>query len=147
MKNNRKLYFIVFALLLVFIILLFISNHFFLSNSKEIDFSAIKRLEKENKTGLVYVFSSNKKECLTCMQIKKYLDKNHIHYFMYDIIRVDEEEYISFLRYMHIDKKLFMLPALIYIKDGERQYYIMNIQNDEQLHKYIQDYELETIKH
>lgn len=143
MKKKLKIFISIGILLVVFLLICFLV---FPKKRTLIDTMDVKNLEKENKTSLIYVSSNKKGECSNCLEIRKYLDKNKLNYKVYDRNKVSSDEYLEFLQYMHIDKKIFKLPALIYIKNGKVENYIMNIKDREKLKEYVKNYKLTEIK-
>ena len=74
------------------------------------------------------------------------MDELGIRYYNYNDIYIDRLEYDKFTKLVKIDKNLLNMPALIYIKDGIMYGNIINIDNKDVVLKFIEDYDLYTVK-
>ncbi len=100
----------------------------------------------ENKDSFLLYYYNSKSSNKNNRKIKKYLDKEGIRYYIYNDINVDKDEYNKFLALINIDKELFGVPALIYYKNGEMYGNLINIDGSEVVEKFINDYDLYTVK-
>lgn len=145
--KNKKLMIIIGIILLILIIMFIIINHYrdYKSNKNTIEYNKIEKLVNDKDTLLIYYYnskSSNKNN----KKIKKYLDELGIRYYNYNDIYIDRLEYDKFTKLVKIDKNLLNMPALIYIKDGIMYGNIINIDNKDVVLKFIEDYDLYTVK-
>lgn len=109
------------------------------------DFKEIDSIINNKEDGIIYYYNSNSNKKIN-KEIKKYLDELKINYYAYDDVDVNKEDYVSFLSKLNIDKDIFGVPAIIYIRDGEMYANIINIDNKEVVKQFIDDYDLYTIK-
>ena len=111
----------------------------------EINYNGINELIDKDESFIIYYYNSKSRNKYN-KKVKKELDNNDINYYIYDDMNLDKEEYNNFTTLLGIDKKLLGTPAIIYIKDGEMYSNLININNIDSLDKYIEDYDLVTIK-
>ncbi len=143
-KLNLKIIIIIAMLIITSIIFIMILPNLY--KEDKISIQEIKNIEKDKENAIIYVYTGNKKICLECREHIDYLNKKRINYKLYDKSKIEEEEYKEFLKTLHIDLNTFSPPALLYIKDGKIASYIMNIKNKKSIEKFINDYNLTTIK-
>lgn len=143
-KLNIKIIIIIAVLIIISIIFILILPNLY--KEDKINIKEIKNIKKDKKNTIIYVYTGDKKVCSKCREQINYLNKKRINYKLYDKSKIKEEEYKSFLKELRIDLKTFSLPALLYIKEGKISSYIMNIKNKEVIEKFINDYNLTTIK-
>lgn len=139
--RRKYIFIIVLVLLILLVILISISN----SGTSTITYKEIKNMMEEKETFIVYYYNSKSSNKYN-RKIKNLLEDNDINYYLYDDKKVDKEEYNNFTSLLGIDKNLFGTPAIIYIKDGEMYSNLININNIDSYNKYIEDYDLVTVK-
>ena len=110
-----------------------------------INYNGINELIDKDETFIVYYYNSKSRNKYN-KKVKKELDNNDINYYLYDDKNVSKDEYNNFTTLIGIDSKLLGTPAIIYIKDGDMYSNLININNMDSLDKYIEDYDLVTVK-
>ena len=143
-NNKKNIILIIVIFILVIGILFFLKNN----NSKETNSTTYEEIEKiiNDKEDAVIYYYNSKSSNKNNKDIKKYLDKLGIRYYLYDDVNVDKKEYNKLLKLLNINEDLFGLPAIIYIEDGEMNSNIINIEGRDTVKKFIDDYDLYTVK-
>lgn len=109
------------------------------------NYEEIMKLINDKDDGIIYYYNSNSSNSAN-KEIKEYLDELKLRYYPYNDVYVDKNEYNKFLEILNIDKDLFGMPAIIYIKDGMMYGNIINIDSEETVKRFIDDYDLYTVK-
>ncbi len=144
-KVNPKLIYVFigfFAIILGYIVICIILSN---TNNSTITYNKLETLIKNKDTAIVYYYnskSSNKNN----QSVKRYLDKNGIRYYVYNDSFVEKKEYNNFLKLLNIDKKVFGLPAIIYINNGKMYANLINIDSTDVVKDFIDHYDLYTVK-
>ncbi len=145
-KKMRNIIIAVFIIFIIILVIIIINNKRIVSDDKNtITYDEIYNMINNKDTFLIYYYnskSSNKNNII----IKKYLDELGIKYFNYNDVLIDRDEYNKFIDVIDINKEVFGMPALIYIRNGEMYGNIINIDNKELVDKFINNYDLYTIK-
>ena len=135
----------ILLLLIISTIIICIKNNTF--NNKVIVTNYDEISEKiDNKDTFIIYYYNSKSSNKYNKKVKKYLNKNNINYYIYDDNKVDKNTYNKFLKLVDIDADLFVLPSIIYIKDGKVYSNLIGINNTNTLDRYIKDYDLVLIK-
>ena len=79
-------------------------------------------------------------------EIKEYLNKNNIVYYIYDNAEIEEEEYHKVMDILNIDEDVFGMPAVIYMHYGMMYANIINIESVDIVKQFIDDYKLYDVK-
>ena len=108
-------------------------------------FDEIATMIEDKDTFLIYYYNSRSKN-KNNEDTKKYLDELGIKYFNYNDVLVSRKEYKNFLKLVNIDKSVFGMPSLIYIRDGKMYANIINIDNKEVVKQFVDNYDLYTVK-
>ena len=145
-KKIRNIIIISFIVIIVIIIMILIFH-------KRVDkddmntttYDEIVDMINDKDTFLIYYYNSKSKN-KNNKDIKKYLDELGIRYFNYNDSLIKRNEYIELLKLMEIDKNVFGVPALIYIRNGKMYGNIINIDSKEVVDKFIDNYDLYTVK-
>ena len=144
--SNKKVIYTLLALVVIAIISFVIYRVVDTNNNKNtISYNEIKKMVDKQENFLIYYYNSKSKN-KNNRDIKDYLDKSGIRYYNYNDVYVDREEYNNFLKLINIDTKSFGTPAIIYIKDGKMYSNLINIDSKEIVEKFIDDYDLYTVK-
>jgi glutaredoxin len=142
-KNNLLLYLIILILIIIIVIMKFFPKHNLNINSEgEIN---IQEIIENKETKLIYVYSSNEKNCKYCSKVTSHLEQYNLSYLPINIEDISKEDYHQFLNTLEIDEDIFGYPALIYIKTGEMFANIINIDNVEVVEQFISDYDLNLL--
>ena len=112
------------------------------NNSSLITYNQLETIMDKKETGVIYYYNSNKDD----VKIKNYLDELGIKYYLYDNVKISEEEYNNLLKLINVDRIFFTSPALIYVKDGIAYGYIINIDNLEKVKQFVDMYNLYIFK-
>lgn len=139
-KNKKGLCLIALVVILVIIVICMVTKE---TTKKSINSEKIKNLLNSD-TDSVVVFTSNK--CKYCGETVKYLEKNNINYYLYDISKNSKSDFNKSLDYLGIDRNVFGEPAIIYIKDKMMFANIINISDDKVIKSFIDDYKLTNVK-
>ena len=115
------------------------------NNKNTITYDEIVSMFNDKDTFLIYYYNSKSKN-KNNRDIKKYLDELGIRYFNYNDSLIKREEYKEFLKLINIDKDVFGIPAIVYIKDGKMYANLINIDSRDVVKKFIEDYDLYTVK-
>ena len=144
--SNKKVIYTLLALVVIAITSFVIYRVVDTNNNKNtISYNEIKKMVDKQENFLIYYYNSKSKN-KNNRDIKDYLDKSGIRYYNYNDVYVDREEYNNFLKLINIDTKSFGTPAIIYIKDGKMYSNLINIDSKEIVEKFIDDYDLYTVK-
>lgn len=109
------------------------------------NYDSILTMINNNDTFLIYYYNS-KSENKNNKDIKKYLDGLGIKYYSCDDASIEKKQYDEFMKLVDIDKDLFGVPALIYIKNGKMYGNIINVDSKTVVKRFISDYDLYTVK-
>jgi hypothetical protein len=143
--KKRYIFITISVLLLFAIILVYIKNNTFNNIVIEANFKKIEELIDNKENFIIYYYNSKSSNRYN-KKVKKILNQKDINYYIYNDKKVTKEEYNNFLNLLGIDEKLFSTPSLIYIRDGNMYSNLININNINSLNRYIEDYDLVTIK-
>ncbi len=141
-RDNKKILLILFIILIIFISFMLINK--FIFNNK-ITIEDVEEIQKKQENVLIYIYNSNKEECNNCNSIKEYLNSKKINYKLYDINNLSNDEYKKFLKQLHVDINTIKLPAFLYLKDGKIYSYLIGINNNKILEKFILNYDLNKL--
>ncbi len=145
-KKIRNIAIIIISLVIIIIALLIILGNRVKKNDKNTTtYDEIVNMINDKDTFLIYYYNSKSKN-KNNKEIKKYLDELGIRYFNYNDSLIKRNEYTEFLKLMEIDKSIFGVPALIYIRNGKMYGNIINIDSKEVVDKFIESYDLYTVK-
>lgn len=138
---------ILYCIILILIIIIVVMYLSSIKTEKSVvtDNINISEILEKKETKLIYVYSNKDNKCKYCNTVSKYLNDNEISYLSYNIENVTKDNYNDLLKKLGIDRGVFGYPALIYIKDGEMFANIINIDNDEVLENFINDYDLKFL--
>ena len=152
-NNNKSLNskYLILIIILLIVVNIFLGTALFLARTKNatsnntVTYNKISELINNKDDGVIYYYNSNSSKKIN-KEIKEYLDELKIHYYAYDDVDVSKEEYNKFLSLLSIDKDVFGVPAIIYIRDGVMYGNIINIDSKESVKQFIDDYDLYTVK-
>lgn len=123
------------AIFIISVVVVFAIPVFFIFKNKIIytESELLKSINK--KTILLYITENN---CKLCKTYRKELDKNNIKYK--ELNKDKEQDYESIINKLELNNSNLYVPALIYIKDGEVQSFIVDIKTKKILNEYIENY-------
>ena len=142
-KINKKII-IAIAILIAIIIIGKCTYQYFHERSTN-SYDEIVKLIKEKDDLIIYYYSSDSKN-ENNKKVLGYLDKLGIKYYQYNDKYVSEEELNNFLQLVGIDKKLFDIPSIIYIKEGKMYGNLISIDSEKVVEQFINSYDLYTVK-
>lgn len=146
-KNKVRILIIICILIILVIGGIILLTKYIVSNSDKntTTYAEIKKMIDNKDTFLIYYYNSKSKN-KNNKEIKKYLDELGIRYFNYNDALINREEYNNLIKLLNIDKEVFGIPSLIYINNGMIYANIINIDNKEIVDKFIDNYDLYTVK-
>lgn len=139
-KNKKGLYLVLIVVVLIIVLICLVTKE---TTKKSINSEKIKDLLNSGDTSVV-VFTSNK--CKYCGETTRYLEKNHINYYLYNISKNSKDDFNKSLNYLGVDKNLFGEPAIVYIKDKMMFANIININDEKVIKTFVKDYNLTKVK-
>ena len=145
-KKIRNIIIISFIVIIVIIIMILIFHkRVRKEDMNTTTYDDIVNMVNDKDTFLIYYYNSKSSNKYN-KEIKEYLDELEIRYFNYNDALITREEYDKLLKLINIDKQVFGMPSLIYIKNGKMYANIINIDNKEVIDKFIESYDLYTVK-
>ena len=145
-KKIRNIIIVLLVIIVVTFIIIFILNKRVANKDKNTtSYDEIVSMINNKDTFLIYYYNSKSKNKYNT-EIKEYLDELGIKYFNYNDVLLKRKEYGEFLKLINIDKNDFGMPALIFIRGGKMYANIINIDNKEVVKKFIDNYDLYTVK-
>lgn len=142
--ENKKIFILIVAILVVMFVCYFIVN--LISGGNKNDGVEVSSLIEQNKTAVLYVWNSDTTKCEDCKKIKKHLDKEKINYLSYDVKGYSKTKYQDMLRTLSINPPDFNYPAVIYVKEGLMYSNIINIDDTKTVDTFIKEYQLKNVK-
>lgn len=143
-KEEKKKNALIIALIMIAILLVVVLK--VATDKKQNQTVDIDAIINEKKTTVLFIKNSDSKKCKNCQAIEKILKEQKISYQSYDINKVSEEDYKTFLNKLSINQKVFGYPAVIYLKDGKMYSNIINIEDSKIVNQFIKDYDLTKMK-
>ena len=148
-SDKKKFKKIIMTLVIVLLVIIGIIYFLFIRVGKEdkntAEYDEIVSMLKNEDTFLIYYYNSKSKN-KNNKEIKAYLDELKINYFNYNDALVGRKEYDDFLKLFGIDKSVFGLPAIIYVRDGKMYSNVINIDRKEVVDNFVESYDLYTVK-
>lgn len=145
-QNNKKNFLIGGIVVLLIAIILttsLIGNTYSIGDN--ITINEVRDIINNKDNSIIYILNTNSNNKYN-KKILSYLNDNNIKFRVYDVNKVEEDEYIELLNTFNINKELFDYPAIIYIQDGIMFANIININDLNIVNQFIEDYDLTTIK-
>ena len=137
-----------FTVCFVGIVIAFLSCNYtfhYMDQKSTITYKKIEKLINDKEDFIIYYYNSDSSN-QNNMKIKSYLNKLHIKYYQYNDRYVNKEEYNNLLKLLNIDKKLFGIPSIIYIKNGKMYGNLINIDGELVVKQFVDSYDLYTVK-
>lgn len=129
--RNRFLIEVLVVLIFIIPIIFIFVNKFSLGGSK-----IIKSIKK-NETFAVLLVSP---EYENCAKVEEMLSNNNAKYYKLDIS--NKNRYADFLKALSITKDEVIVPTLMYIEEGKLYATLVDIQDEEELNAFVENYEL-----
>ena len=141
---------VIICVIVIGIVLLLINKNKGKNNGPIIEnnntnYDRIKDIVNNGKEAIIYYYNSDSTAQINS-EIKTYLDKEKINYYIYDAAKINQEEYNNILKALNIDNEIFGLPAIIYIFSGKVYSDIININDIEIVKRYVEENELTNVK-
>ena len=140
--NEINKHYVIGGVCLVFVIVvvgMLIGNTYSIGDNISIE--EINSIINNKENSVIYILNS-KSNNMNNTNILNYLNDNGINFSVYDVSKVDRDEYNTFLSIFDIDNKLFNVPAIIYIREGIMFANIINIDDVRIVETFVNDYDL-----
>lgn len=131
-RQMMKTFFIILIITLLFLIPLY----FIFQNKIIGKESNILSNIRKNKTIVIYI-TENK--CSNCNEIRKELQKNKVNY---KELNKNSKDYNKIISILEMKDSNIYTPTLMYVKKGKLYSYIVNIEEKEEVEKFIKKFKL-----
>lgn len=140
--NNNNRHIVIGSIVILLVIILsitLIGNTFSIGDN--ITINEVEDIISNKEDTVIYVFNTNSSNKHTSKILNHLKDKD-INFRVYDVSKVESDEYKKILEIFSINSEIFNYPAIIYIKDGVMFANIINIEDLNVVDKFIEDYDL-----